>query len=99
MVERRSRIHSKIIFYTHLYLLDDYEIYNLAKENNVKVILISKDADFPLIINRFGAPHRLINLKIGNTDNKVLFNFILKNLEEALNHLLEDDADIVDIEQ
>lgn len=89
----------KSSFILELYLMDDYEIYKVAKESKAKVILISKDTDFPHIINRFGSPPKLINLKIGNTDNKILFNFILKNLKQALNRLLKDDIDIVDIEQ
>lgn len=89
----------KSSFILKLYSLDDYEIYKLAKQNKTKVIFISKDTDFPQIINRFGSPPKLIYLRIGNTDNKVLFNFILKNLEDALERLLKDNIDIVDIEQ
>jgi predicted nuclease of predicted toxin-antitoxin system len=77
--------------------LNDIEIYELAKKNT-KVILISKDADIPELINRYGAPPKLINLKIGNTSNKILYNFLLENLETALTKLVEEDIHIVDLE-
>jgi predicted nuclease of predicted toxin-antitoxin system len=87
----------KSSFILNLYGLSDEGIYNLAKENEKKIILISKDSDLPQLINRFGTPPKLINLQLGNTDNKVLFNFLLKNLPEALKSLIDDNASIVDL--
>lgn len=77
--------------------LDDKEIYVLAKTQG-KVIIISKDSDFPELINLYGAPPKLINIRIGNTDNKFLFGFILKNLEQALQKLIFENINIVDLE-
>jgi predicted nuclease of predicted toxin-antitoxin system len=80
-----------------LYNLDDATIYNKAKEYG-NVILISKDADFPDIISRLGAPPKLINLKIGNCDNRTLWELIKPNLKSALDILVCSEIDIVEIE-
>ena len=80
-----------------LYELTDVEIYELAKKN-VNIILISKDSDFPDLINRYGTPPKLINLKIGNTHNKILYKFLLNNFEAALSKLLDENVHIVDLE-
>lgn len=66
----------KSAYFLNLSFLDDIEIYQLAKNNETKVILISKDADFANIINRFGSPPKLINKKTGNRNNQLIFRFI-----------------------
>jgi predicted nuclease of predicted toxin-antitoxin system len=80
-----------------LHGLNDIEIYELAKKNS-NVILVSKDSDIPDLINRYGAPPKLINLKTGNTHNRILFKFISDNLEAALRKLIDEDIHIVDLE-
>ncbi|MBS1587607.1 MAG: DUF5615 family PIN-like protein [Bacteroidetes bacterium] len=52
----------------------DDEVYWRAREKG-NVILISKDTDFPNLINRLGSPPKLVSIQIGNTDNRVLWNF------------------------
>jgi predicted nuclease of predicted toxin-antitoxin system len=77
--------------------LDDLEIYHRARQNPTPVVLISKDSDLPRLINKLGSPPKLINLRIGNTDNTVLFNFISNNLPATISTLLDDDVNIVDL--
>lgn len=87
----------KSAYIQKLHGLTDIEIYELAKKSS-NVILISKDSDIPDLINRYGSPPKLINLKIGNTHNRILFKFLLDNLEAALIKLIDEDIHIVDLE-
>ena len=87
----------KSAYILELYRLTDIEIYELAKKSS-NVILISKDSDISDLTNRYGAPPKLINLKIGNTNNKILYKFLLDNLETALTKLVDEDIHIVDLE-
>ena len=66
-----------------LYGLSDIEIYNKAKANG-NVVIISKDTDLDQIISLKGAPPKLILLKIGSCDNRILFTFLKNNLENAI---------------
>ena len=66
-----------------LYGLSDTEIYNKAKANG-NVVIISKDTDLDQIISLKGAPPKLILLRIGNCDNRILFTFLKNNLENAI---------------
>lgn len=77
--------------------MTDLVIYQLAKKHG-KVILVSKDADFIEIITRLGSPPKLISLRIQNCDNRTLWKFLQKHIEEAINMLLVDDINIVEIE-
>jgi predicted nuclease of predicted toxin-antitoxin system len=77
--------------------LTDAAIYHKAKENG-KVILISKDADFPELINRLGSPPKLIVIKKGNSDNRTMWEFIKPNIERAVKLLTTTNADIVELE-
>src|SRR5579875_2105103 len=70
----------KSSYILQLHHLKDYEIYQKAKQAG-KVILISKDSDLDEIITTAGSPPKLINLKVGNCDNKVLFSILEKNIE------------------
>ena len=78
--------------------LDDDVIYRLAKANETKVIFISKDSDLPDLVQRFGAPPKLIYIKFGNTESRVLFNLIMQNLQSAMRRLITDNVNIVDME-
>lgn len=87
----------KSAYVLNIHGLDDIDIYKLARNNSIPVIIISKDSDLAQLINRLGSPPKLINLKVGNTGNKILFNFILLNIEEVLKRLIDDDAHIADL--
>lgn len=91
-------IETKSAYSLKLYALSDIEIYTKAKEYG-QVILISKDADFPELISKLGAPPKLINIKVGNCNNQTLWEFIKPHIKEAIALLHTDDIDIVEIEQ
>ncbi len=75
----------------------DLEVYRKAKEKG-KVILISKDSDFPELVNRLGSPPKLINLKIGNCGNKLLWETLKPSLPHLIDLLVSEGFDIVDFE-
>ncbi|WP_299289915.1 DUF5615 family PIN-like protein [uncultured Mucilaginibacter sp.] len=77
--------------------MTDQAIYQQAKVYG-NVILISKDTDFVEIVNRLGSPPKLINLKIGNCDNRKLWQFLQKHIGTAIQMLLIADVNIVEIE-
>ena len=76
---------------------NDLTIYNTAKEYG-KVILISKDADFPELISRLGSPPKLISLRFGNCDNKTMWSILEPKIMEAINLLTQTDVQIVEFE-
>lgn len=77
--------------------LKDLEIYQTANKHG-KVILISKDTDFPELINRLGAPPKLINIKIGNCDNRKLWSLLKPQIMGMVNTLTSTDTDIIEFE-
>ncbi|HSI76682.1 MAG TPA: DUF5615 family PIN-like protein [Lunatimonas sp.] len=77
--------------------ISDRTIYKKAKEKG-KVILVSKDSDFPEIINRLGSPPKLINIKIGICSNKVLWNTLKPSINNIILLLQSDKFNIVDFE-
>lgn len=77
--------------------LDDFTIYQRAKSHG-NVVLISKDADFPELISRLGSPPKLINLKIGNCSNQLLWDRIKPKIEQALQLLASEEIDIVELQ-
>ena len=87
----------KSAYILSLHQLDDIEIYKKAKKQG-KVIIISKDADFPELISRLGAPPKLINIKIGNCDNRALWRFLESRIKQAVEILSSTDIDIVELE-
>jgi predicted nuclease of predicted toxin-antitoxin system len=80
-----------------LHELDDLVIYQKAKDYG-KVILFSKDVDFSELISRLGSPPKLISLKIGNCDNRTLWELIRPEIQEAIKILINSDIDIVELE-
>jgi len=87
----------KSAYILSLHELDDLVIYQKAKDHG-KVILLSKDSDFSELISRLGAPPKLINLKIGNCDNRTLWELIKPSIMEAVRLLADTDIDIVELE-
>ncbi len=78
------------------YTISDFEFYKRAKQYG-NVIIITKDSDLEEIITTHGAPPKLINLRFGNCDNRILFLVLTKHLERTLRLLIDFDKDIVDI--
>ena len=65
----------------------------------MNVIIISKDTDFAELICRLGAPPKLISLKIGNCDNRTLWEFIKPHIISAVALLASSDTDIIEMGQ
>lgn len=80
-----------------LHYLSDRELYDKARLAG-KVIIISKDADIPALINRLGAPPKVINLRIGNCDNKQLWARIQPFISEAIKLLAYTEVTMVEID-
>jgi|GEM_PF-1401392 len=78
-------------------ILDDFTIYNFPKNNPSPVIFISKGLDLPKLVRLNGAPPKLIFLYIGNCDNRIMYQFFLKNIQEAMMQLINDKADIFEL--
>lgn len=76
---------------------DDQEIYALARERG-NVILVSKDADFPELVNRLGAPPKVVNIRIGNARSKDLWARLQPALKEIVHILTTSDVQIVEVE-
>jgi predicted nuclease of predicted toxin-antitoxin system len=77
--------------------LSDQEIYSKAKKSG-NIILISKDSDLDEIISKSGSPPKLISLKIGNCDNKVLFAILKNKLALAIRFLNDYNKDIIELQ-
>ncbi|HEY4112250.1 hypothetical protein [Puia sp.] len=52
----------------------------------------------PELISRLGAPPKLISLKIGNCDNRTLWDFLRQHIQKAFELLTTTDTDIVELE-
>ena len=79
-----------------LHFLTDLEIYQRARAQG-NVILLSKDADFPELISRLGSPPKLISIKIGNCDNRTLWDFLRPHIKQAIDLLINIETDIVEL--
>ncbi len=86
----------KSAYSLQLYQLNDKEIYQKAREHG-KVILISKDSDLDEIISLLGSPPKLISLRIGNCDNKKLYEILKSSLPKAIRLLFDFKKDIIEI--
>jgi len=80
-----------------LHFETDNFIYQKARKQG-NVIIISKDSDFSDIINRLGAPPKLINIKIGNCSNRKLWSALKPHINEMINLLISHEFDIIDFE-
>jgi len=72
----------------------DVEIFRAAKQADI--VLITKDTDFSHLIQRLGAPPRVIWLRCGNTSNQRLRQLFARSLREAV-ALLDQGETLVEI--
>jgi len=77
--------------------LSDLEIYQKAKDQG-NVIILSKDADFPNIISRLGAPPKLINIQFGNCNNRSFWEHIKDHIKYSVELLISSETDIIEID-
>ncbi len=68
---------------------EDSEIFQAAKKANV--IVMTKDRDFVDLLDRLGAPPKVIWITCGNTSNSRLKEILTANLSAALDILANDD--------
>ncbi len=61
---------------------DDEESFRAAKQAGV--VILTKDADFPRLLDRFGPPPPVLWLTSGNTSNERLQHLLLPVLPAAL---------------
>lgn len=73
---------------------EDEEIFLEAK--NANVIVMTKDSDFLILLDRFGIPPQVIWLTCGNTSNARLKEILNATLEDAI-ELLGNGEEIVEI--
>ena len=73
---------------------EDKEIFQAAKRENA--IVMTKDSDFVLLLERFGPPPQVIWLTCGNTSNARLKAILTDTLPKAL-ELLKSGEKIVEI--
>jgi predicted nuclease of predicted toxin-antitoxin system len=95
-LKEKLQIEAKSAYTLQLYHLSDEEIYQKAKLHG-KIILVSKDSDLDQIISLKGAPPKLIMLKMGNCDNRILFSILANNIEKAIRLLFDFNKDIIEI--
>ena len=72
----------------------DKEICQAAKRENA--IVMTKDRDFVLLLDRFGSPPQVIWVTCGNTSNARLKEILTSTLPKAL-ELLKSGEDLVEI--
>ena len=68
---------------------EDIEIFQAAKKANV--IVMTKDRDFVDLLDRLGAPPKVIWITCGNTSNARIKEILTANLSAALDILANDD--------
>jgi predicted nuclease of predicted toxin-antitoxin system len=95
-LQEEFAIVAKSAYSLELHGLSDIEIYHKAKDNG-NVIIVSKDSDLDQIISLHGSPPKLVALKIGNCDNRILFAVLKANLMQAIRMLFDFNKDIIEI--
>lgn len=74
----------------------DLDIFQAAKKANS--IILTKDVDFVLLINRFGSPPKILLLSFGNSRNTKVKEILEKSLMKAID-LLNSGESIVEIKE
>ena len=72
----------------------DKEIFEAARRENA--IVMTKDTDFVMLLDRLGAPPQVIWLTCGNTSNARLKEILTNTLPKAL-ELLKSGEELVEI--
>jgi predicted nuclease of predicted toxin-antitoxin system len=73
---------------------DDREIHQSARAE--KVIVMTKDSDFVVLLDELGPPPQILWITCGNTSNEFLKNVLQHTLPEALS-LLKQGEPLVEI--
>ena len=73
---------------------EDQDIFDAAKKQDA--IVMTKDSDFVLLLERFGPPPKIIWIRCGNTSNERMREILSRQLSTAL-ELLKGDDNLVEI--
>jgi predicted nuclease of predicted toxin-antitoxin system len=73
---------------------EDEAIFEAAR--NVGAVVLTKDRDFSLLLDKFGSPPQIIWLTCGNTSNEALKRIFLRTLAETI-AMLESGEELVEI--
>lgn len=73
---------------------EDQQIFDAARDQGA--IVMTKDGDFVLLLNRLGPPPKVIWLRCGNTSNERMQEILSRHLKTTL-ELLESGDDLVEI--
>lgn len=73
---------------------NDQQIFKAAREANA--VVLTKDSDFALLLERFGSPPAVVWLRCGNTSNANLKRLLSRTLPKVLT-LLEAGERLVEI--
>lgn len=74
--------------------LDDKEIFLRAQKSG-KVIIVTKDADFPSLVTQYGCPPKIIKFNTGNMPTNLFWNKYRKNIKSAIKLLQKTKAEII----
>ncbi len=74
---------------------EDEEIFSAARSANA--LVMTKDRDFILLLERYGPPPQVIHLNCGNTSNENLRKILSSTLDDAL-RLLDHGEELVEIQ-
>ena len=77
--------------------LEDKEIY-LRAQQYARIIIITKDADFPSLATQYGCPPKIIKLNTGNMPTNLLWDKYKDNFKSAIKLLQKTKAEIIFIE-
>jgi len=79
--------------YFHLEQASDEEIWDFAKINGYSIV--TKDNDFHQKSLLFGAPPKVVWVKLGNADNDTMETFLRKRAEAIRAFHLETEASLL----
>ena len=80
--------------YLNLVNAKDPQIFGAAREANV--VVLTKDSDFVLLQERFGAPPAIMWVRCGNTSNAYLKGVLLRTFNDA-RRLIEAGEVLIEI--
>ena len=72
----------------------DEGIYRAARRT--EVIVMTKDSDFPNLLDRFGPPPKVIWVTCGNTSNRRMRKILKQTLRSAV-EMLQGEEEIIEI--
>lgn len=93
-ISSNSSVHAVAIRALGLRDAEDKDIFQAARRENA--IVMTKDNDFVLLLDRLGAPPQVIWVTCGNTSNARLKEILTNTLPKAL-ELLTSGEEVVEI--